>query len=133
MNQKKKIMVFSCHSMETSCMVAFLHYLSQHHSCEDSLQVCKIMVTKLGHDASIQQHQLERIWVRPDADHYCVPQVSEGGLTMGLPRDTSAVTGTRKRPQALDQNVPWMEIRMDKVVHKNLEYTMEISSKYNLT
>lgn len=84
------------------------------------------MVTELGYDAGIQQHQLERTRVWPDADHYGVPQVSEGGLTLGLPWDTSTVSGTVGRPPTVDQNIPGMEITVDKVVHKNLKYTIEI-------
>lgn len=112
--------------METFRMNPFPRYLMQHHGCENSLQVGQIVVAELSYDAGVQQYQLERTRVWPDADHHCVPQVSEGGLTMDLPWDTSTVTGTRERPPTLDQNVPGMEIPVDKVVHKHLEHMIEM-------
>lgn len=96
-----------------------LTYLSQHHRCEHGLQVGEVVLAQLGHDAGVQQHQLQRTRLRPDADHHCVPQVGERGLTR-------VSAGTRRRPGELDQNVPRMEIPVDKVIHKNLEEKTKI-------
>lgn len=102
--------------------VPFFYYLTQHHSCKDSLEVCEVMVAELGYDAGVQQHQLERTRVWSDTDHHSVPQVSEGRFTLGLPCGTSTVTGTSKRPSTLDQDVPGMEVPMNKVIHKYLKH-----------
>ncbi|KAG7230934.1 hypothetical protein INR49_024962 [Caranx melampygus] len=98
-----------------------LHSFQSHHCCEDSLEVGKVVVTEMCHDAGIQQHQLERTRVRPDTDNHRIPQVSEGGLTLGLPCYTGTVLGTSKGPLTLDQNVARMEVPVDKIVHKDLE------------
>lgn len=65
-------------------MCSCSYYLTQNHSCEDGLQVSQIMLAELSNNACIQQHQPERARIWSDADHHCVPQVCEGGFTVGL-------------------------------------------------
>jgi len=138
-NQKKPWRFFLTHTLRRflifCCCCFFIFYkvfavdqiqnaiphLMQHHSREHGPEVGEIVVAELGHDAGVQQHQLERTPVRPEADHHRVPQVGEGGLTGGLPRCTGTVGGAGKRSPTVDQNVPGVEISVDKVVHKHLE------------
>lgn len=99
-------------------------YLTQHHSCEDSLEVGKVVVAEVGYNASVQQHQLERTRLWSDTDHHGVPQVSEGCLPLVLRCDSSSFTGTSDWPPTLDENVARVEIPVDEVIYKHLDVYM---------
>jgi len=105
-----------------ACTHPFPSYLPQHHSCEDGLEVGEVVVAELGYNPGVQQHQLDRTWVWSDTDHHSVPQVSEGSLPPVLIQGTSTFSGTTKRLPTLDKNVARMEITVDKVIYKNLQY-----------
>lgn len=103
---------------ETSKGSSFPDYLTKHHGGKNSLEVGQVMVAELRYDAGVQQHELQRASIGSDTDHHRVPQVCEGGFTTGPLRDASTDSG----PGTLDQNVPGMEIPMDKVILKNLQH-----------
>lgn len=92
----------------------------QHHSCENSLEVSQIVVAELGHNAGVQQHQLDRTRVGPDTDHDRVPQVGQGGLPLMVHWNTGGVRETSERLLTLNQNIARMKIPVNKVIHKNL-------------
>lgn len=78
------------------CGVCVSH-LSQHHGGEHGSEVPTVSVAELCHDASVQQHQLQRGRGRPHAHQYSVPPVCQGDPALGVVVTPATAT--------LDQNV----------------------------
>lgn len=87
-------------------------YLALDHSCENRSEVLQVSALQLRHDPRIQQHQAEppEGWLH--FHHKRVTQVHDGCLLPAAGADVGC---------ALDQDVPRVQVSMDKVVNKDLE------------
>lgn len=86
--------------------------LALDHSCENRPEVPHVSTLQLCHDPCVQQHQAEPPQGRLHFHHECVTQVHDGCLLL------AAGAGVGR---ALNQDVPRVQVSMDKVVNKDLE------------
>lgn len=87
-------------------------HLALDHSCENRPEVLQVSALQLCHNPRVQQHQAEppEGWLH--FHHERVTQIHDGCLLLAAGAEVG---------RALNQDVPRVQVSMDKVVNKDLE------------